>query len=178
MLAGSLLFTLQTMGHPLVLLLLLIVLILIGGGIFMSINRKDPLRNCRFRVEIDGIAQANPCQASGIGAAIESIEYREGTDPLQVRQLGGLPKYGTLILKYGLTDSKELYDWFKLGIDGKVDPRKISIVASDLEGNDLARWNLLNAWPAKYEAPEFNGKGNEVAVETFEIVYEGLERES
>lgn len=144
----------------------------------MSIHRKDPLRNCRYRVEIDGIAQASPSQISGIEAAIESIEYREGADPLQIRQLGGLPKYGPLILKYGLTSSKELYNWFKSGIDGKVDPRNISIVALDMEGNDMARWNLVNAWPAKYQAPDFNGKGNDVALETFEIVYEGLERDT
>jgi phage tail-like protein len=166
------------MGHPLGLLLLLIViLILIVGGILMIVSRKDPLRNCKFRVEIDGIVQATPCRISGIGAAIECIEYREGADPLQVRQLGGLPKYGTLILSYGLTNSKELYEWFKSGIDGKVEPKKISIIASDLQGNDMARWNLLNAWPARYQAPDFNGKGNDVALETFEIVYEGLERE-
>jgi phage tail-like protein len=167
------------MGYPIVLLLLLIiVLILIVGGILMSIQRKDPLRNCRYRVEIDGIAQASPSQISGIEAAIESIEYREGADPLQIRQLGGLPKYGPLILKYGLTSSKELYDWFKSGIDGKVDPRNISIVVLDMQGNDMARWNLVNAWPAKYQAPDFNGKGNDVALETFEIVYEGLERDT
>jgi phage tail-like protein len=167
------------MGHPVLLLLLVIVLlILIVGGILMSIQRKDPLRNCRYRVEIDGIAQTSPSQVSGIEAAIECIEYREGADPLQVRQLGGLPKYGPLILKYGLTQSKELYDWFKSGIDGKVEPRNISIVALDMEGKDMARWNLANAWPAKYQAPDFNGKGNEVALETFEIVYEGLERDT
>ena len=167
------------MGHPIVLLLLLIiVLILIVGGILMSIQRKDPLRNCRYRVEIDGTAQTSPSQISGIEAAIESIEYREGADPLQIRQLAGLPKYGPLVLKYGLTQSKELYDWFKLGIEGKADPRNITIIALDMEGNDMVRWKLVNAWPAKYQAPDFNGKGNEVALETFEIVYEGLVRES
>jgi phage tail-like protein len=168
------------MEHPVLLLfLLIVVLILIVGGILMSLQRKDPLRNCRFRIEIDGIAlQASPSQISGIEAAIECIEYREGADPFQVRQLGGLPKYGPLILKFGLTNSTDLYNWFKSGIDGKVDPRNMAIVASDLEGNDMARWKLFNAWPAKYEAPDFNGKGNDVALETFEIVYEGLERES
>ena len=117
------------MGHPVVLvLLLIIVLILIVGGILMSIQRKDPLRNCRYRVEIDGMAETRPSQISGIEAAIESIEYREGADPLQVRQLAGLPKYGPLILRYGLTQSKELYDWFKLGVEGKADPRNITIL--------------------------------------------------
>ena len=144
----------------------------------MSLQRKDPTRNCRYKVEIDGMAQTSPCQVCGIEAAIESIEYREGADSLQVRQLGGLPKYGPLVLRYGLTQSKELYDWFKSGIDGKVDPRDITITAMDMQGSDVARWKLFNAWPAKYHAPDFNGKGNDVALETFEIVYEGLERVS
>ncbi len=145
----------------------------------MSLQRKDPLRNCRFRIEIDGIVlQTSPCHISGLWAAIECIEYREGADPLQVRQLGGLQKYGTLILKFGLTDAVDLYNWFKSGIDGNVQPKNISIIASDLQGNDVARWNLFNAWPAKYQAPDFNGKGNDVALETFEIVYERLERTS
>jgi len=167
------------MGHPLVLLLLVIVVvILIVGGILMSLQRKDPLRNCRYRVEIDGLPETRPCCVSGIEAAIECIEYREGADPLQVRQLGGIPKYGPLILRYGLTQSKDLYEWFNSGVQGKVDPRNITITGLDMEGNDIAAWKLINAWPAKYQAPSFEGKGNEVAQETFEIVYEGLERVS
>jgi phage tail-like protein len=166
------------MAHPILLLVIIVALILIAGGILVSGQRKDPLRICKFRVEIDGIAQAGPCRISGIEAAIQTIEYREGPEPLQVRQLGGSPKYGTLILKYGLTDSREVYDWFKSGLEGKVDPRTISIVASDLDGTDVARWSLINAWPARYLAPDFDARGNEVALETFEIAYEGLTREA
>lgn len=154
------------------------VLILIVGGILTSL-RMDPLRNCRFRVEIDGITvQTNPCHISGLWAAIEYTEYHEGADTLQVRQLGGLPKYGTLILKFGLTNSTDLYNWFKNGISGIADQRNMGIVAQDLQGNDITRWTLTNAWPAKYQAPDFNGKGNYVALETFEIVYESLVRDS
>ena len=141
------------------------------------VNRRDPVRNCRYKVDIAGITQVSCCQVSGIEAAIECIQYREGADDLQVRQLGGLPKYGPLVLKCGLTDSQELYDWFMLGIlNGKVDPREIVIYALDMQGSEVAAWKLINAWPAKYQAPDFNGKGDQVALETFEIVYEGLER--
>ncbi len=142
----------------------------------MSLQRRDPLRNCRYRVEIDGLPETSPCRISGIEAAVEAIRYREGSDVLQVRQLGGIPNYGPLVLTYGLTQSKELFDWFSAGLQGKVEPRNVSIIALDMEGKDLARWKLVNAWPAKYQAPSFEGRGNEVAVETFELVYEGLER--
>jgi len=165
------------MDYTIVFILLLVILIiLIVGGIVMSGRRKDPVRNCRFRVEIDGIAQANPCEISGIEAVVESTEYREGTDAAGISQVGGMPRYGKLILKYGLTDSKEMYDWFVTGLTGKVERRNVSVVALDMDGKDVARWNLDEAWPARYQAPDFRARGSEVAMETFEIVYESLQR--
>jgi phage tail-like protein len=158
----------------LILLVILIILIIVAGGYFMQ--RRDPLRNCRFRVEIDGIEQAGMCEVSGIEAAIETVEYREGTDALGVRYMNGMPKYGKLTIKWGITDSLEIYNWFKSGIDGQVEYRQMSIIAIDFEGKDKARWNLINVWPSKYHAPDFNARSNEVAMETLEITYEGIAR--
>ncbi|MEW6173978.1 MAG: phage tail protein, partial [Bacillota bacterium] len=39
-----------------------------------------------------------------------------------------------------------------------------------------ARWEVSQAWPTKYDPPDFNAKGNDVAVETLEIVHEGVVR--
>lgn len=157
---------------------LFLLIILILGGVFMQTRRKDPIRNHRFRVEIDGIVQSGMCEVSSIEAEIERVEYREGTDPLQVRYLPGLPKYGTLTVKWGLTNSMEIYNWFKSGINGNAETRNVSVVAMDSEGKDIARWNLIEAFPVKYKAPDFNAKGNDVALETVEISYEGFTRES
>jgi phage tail-like protein len=48
----------------------------------------------------------------------------------------------------------------------------------DEEGNPKARWNFENAWPSKYDAPDLNAKGTDIAIETLEIVHEGMIRVS
>ena len=158
--------------------IIFLLIILILGGVFMQTRRKDPIRNHGFKVEIDGIVQIGMCEVSSIEAEIERVEYREGTDPLQVRYLPGLPKYGLLTVKWGLTDSMEIYNWFKSGINGNAETRNVSVVAMDSQGKDIARWNLIEAFPVRYKAPDFNAKGNDVALETLEISYEGFTREN
>ncbi len=138
--------------------------------------RKDPLRNFKFRLEIDGIQQAGFSEVTGIDTTVEPIEYREGTDGTYSRKLRGLVKYGNITLKWGVTDSTELYEWFMDGVDGYVVRKNVSIIAVDEAGNDKARWEVTGAWPTKYHTPDFNAKGNDIAIENIEIVHEGIKR--
>ena len=141
--------------------------------------RKDPYRNFRFLVEIDGIVQAGFSEASIPDTTNDITEYREGNEAPTARKLPGLNKYGNVTLKWGVTDSMELYEkWRKLVEDGKVkDARKnIAIIVLSEDGSPGARWEFSNAWPSKYKAPDLTAKGNDVAIETMEIVHEGMRR--
>jgi phage tail-like protein len=62
--------------------------------------RKDPFRNFRFRVEIDGIQQAAFSEATGIESTVEPIDYRVGSDPTHVRKLPGMTKYSPITLNF------------------------------------------------------------------------------
>jgi phage tail-like protein len=42
---------------------------------------------------------------------------------------------------------------------------------------DVMRWNFENAWINKIEGPAMNATGNQVAIETMELVHEGLTME-
>jgi phage tail-like protein len=141
-------------------------------------ERKDPYKNFRFLVEIDGIVQAGFSEASIPDTTQEPIEYREGSESPTVRKLPGLIKYGNLTLKWGITDSLALYDWRKMVEQGKTKDarRNLAVILMDEEGNAAARWEFYEAWPSKYDAPDLDGKGNDVAVETLEIVHEGMSR--
>jgi phage tail-like protein len=141
-------------------------------------ERKDPYKNFRFLVEIDGIVQAGFSEASIPDTTQEPIEYREGNQTPTVRKLPGLIKYGNLTLKWGITDSLELYEWRKLVEQGKTKDarRNLAVILMDEEGNAASRWEFAEAWPSKYDAPDMDGKGNDVAVETLEIVHEGMTR--
>ncbi len=142
-------------------------------------DRKDPYRNFRFSLEIDGITQAGFSEVSIPDTSSDVVEYREGSEQTTVRKLSGLTKYGNITLKWGVTDSVELYEkWRKLVEDGKMkDARKnVAIIMMDEEGNAAARWEFANAWPSKYDTPDLNAKGTDVAIETLEIVHEGMKR--
>jgi phage tail-like protein len=93
-----------------------------------------------------------------------------------VRKLPGKNTYPEIILKYGSTESRELYDWHKTALDGKVQRKNGSIILMDDAGQEKVRWNFFNAWPSKWDGPDFNAKGNDVAIETLTIVAERLER--
>ena len=142
-------------------------------AIIMSNQRKDPFANHRFRIEISGVVQANFCEAAIPDSISEVIEHREGTS-VNVQKQSGLVTYGNLVLKWGLTSSMELYNWRKMIEQGKVSSvrKNIAVILIDEEGNDAARWEFTNAWPSKYKGPDLNAKGNEIAIETLEIVFE------
>lgn len=139
-------------------------------------TRVDPYRNFSFLVEIDGITQAGFSDCSGFGASTDPIEYREGGETKTVRKLPGLTKYTNITLKWGLTDSKELYQWYRDVVNGKIERKSGSIILLDLEGNEKVRWNFFEAWPTKWDGPDFTAKGNDVAIETLELVHERIER--
>jgi phage tail-like protein len=135
-----------------------------------------PHRNFRFRVEIDGISVASFSEVSGFDATFDVIEYRTGDAPITPRKLSGLVKYGNVTLKWGASDSLELYEWIQGQVEGEVERKTVTIIAMDEAGEDAASWQLVEAWPVKYTAPDFNGLGSEIALETLELAHEGLTR--
>ena len=139
-------------------------------------SRSDPLRNFRFRVEIDGLQAAGFTEVSGLDITTEVIEYREGTEPSHVRKLPGLTKYGNVTLKWGITDSMELHDWHRQIVDGDIQRRSVAIVIQDEQGQDRARFEVVEAWPCRYQATSLEGKGRQVAIEMIELCNEGIRR--
>jgi phage tail-like protein len=138
--------------------------------------RKDPLRNFRFRVEIDGIQQAGFSEASGFDVTVAAIDYREGIDPDHVRKEPGLVAYANVTLKWGVTDSMLLHNWHRQIVNGDIQRKNIAIIVVDEAGADKARWEVVEAWPTKYTPTTLNAKGNDVSIETLEICNEGVTR--
>lgn len=142
--------------------------------------RLDPLRQFRFRLEIDGIDQAGFAEVAIGDSSTEPIEYREGDEITTVRKLNGLNKYANITLKWGVTDSTDLADWHQLVVDDATPldeaRRNVVIRVQNEAGEDKAAWEVTKAWPCKYDPTDLNGKGNEVAIDTLELCNEGIKR--
>ncbi|NOQ33466.1 MAG: phage tail protein [Methanosarcinales archaeon] len=140
-------------------------------------ERNDPYRNFRFLLEIDDIIRAGFSEVTVPDASSDVVEYREGNGPTTVTKLAGLRKYGNITLKWGITDSMELYEkWRKPVEEGTTVRKNVTIILMNEAGDPAARWEFVDAWPSKYDAPDLNAKGTDVAIETLEIVHEGMER--
>ena len=140
-------------------------------------DRKDPFRGYNFKLEIDGISRNGFRECSGLDATSDPITYREGNEKVfSSRQLPGQTKYSNIVLKWGITDDHSLWDWRKKVIDGKTERKNGSIVLMDEAGEEKLRWNFLAGWPTKWSGPSFNATANEVAIETLEIVHEGVDK--
>jgi phage tail-like protein len=142
--------------------------------------RQDPLRNFRYRLEIDQIEQAGFAEVSVGELSTDPIEYREGDEITTVRKLNGLNKYGNITLKWGITDSMELADWHQLVVDDSTpldDARRSVVIRVQSEaGEEKAAFEVIKAWPIKYNPSDLNAKGNEVAIDELELCNEGIKR--
>jgi phage tail-like protein len=141
-------------------------------------DRLDPFRTFNFRLEIDGINVAAFSEVSGLSSDGEAVDYRTGMDiPLTTRKLIGLRKYSPITLKRGMLADDTLWAWYGRISIGLNDRKSGSIVLMDEARNDVLRWNFEAAWPNKMEGPSMKAAGNEIAIESIELVHEGLELE-
>lgn len=141
-------------------------------------DRSDPYRNFRFRVELDGIETAAFSEATVPDSPTGEEDYGDAAEPPYQRKLSGFTDYANITLKKGITNNMDLYDWRQnveqAGAKGA--SKDISLILVDEEGNDTCRWNIVEAWPIKYDPSDFRAKIDEVFIDTLEIVHEGIKR--
>lgn len=140
-------------------------------------TRVDPYRAYNFKLEIQGVTEGHFTQCNGLGATVDVIDYREAGQGEVVRRLPGQVSYSDVTLSYGLTDSTQLWDWFQTVVTGKTERKNVSIVMVGTDGaTEAMRWNLIDAWPARWDGAAFNAIAQEAAIEHLTLTYEVLER--
>jgi len=139
--------------------------------------QNDPYRSYNFKLEIGGVSEGHFTECSGLSVKVESIAYREAGNHQLVRHIPGPVEYGAVTLKYGVTKSRELWDWMMKAAEGDVQRRNVSILLLDSKGdNEIMRWNLQDAWPSEWQGAALNASEKALAIETLTIVYDHLER--
>jgi phage tail-like protein len=138
------------------------------------IARSDPYRGFRFLVESEGIALGGFTEVQGLAAEVKVTGIKEGGVNDHVHKIPDGVEYPNLVLKRGLADSHFLWDWHKDVLQGKVERRNIFVVLLDESGNEAWRWTFQNAYPIKWTGPGLRADSSAVAVETLELVHEGI----
>jgi len=138
-------------------------------------RKKDPYLSFLFGVEVGGSTIGGFSEVTGLQVEIEVEEYREGGLNEYVHRFAGKTRYPShLVLKHGLVDSTNLWDWQSQVAQGKAERRNLSIILHDSEGGEKYRWNFKEAYPVRWSGPDFKAGAAEVALETLELAHNGF----
>jgi phage tail-like protein len=147
-----------------------------GGGRY-QFKGPDPYCAFRFKIEVNGVTIGHFQDVSGLTWETEVVEQPEGGLNDRLHKLMGQTKFTNLVLKNGLTNSKELWNWRMGVLNSRSNVRRDGyVVLTDEGGNELARWNFTQGWPSKWEGPALSAGSSAITVETVEIAYNTLER--
>lgn len=115
-------------------------------------------------------------EVTGLDAQSEEIKYRVGNSPVfSVIKMPGLIKYSNVTMKKGIfKGDNKFWEWFSQIKQNTIKRIDITISLLDETNTPTMVWTLKNAWPSKISGYELKAEGNEVAVESIEIVHEGM----
>lgn len=134
-----------------------------------------PLSKFHFSVEWGG-TQIGFTEVSGLDVETEVIEYRQGNSPeFSKIKMPGMQKFSNITLKRGTFKSdNEYYAWWNTVKLNSIERRDIIINLLNEDHQPVVTWKVKNAWPTKIQSTDLKADGNEVAIESMEIVHEGL----
>ncbi|WP_372947672.1 phage tail protein [Mariniphaga sp.] len=134
-----------------------------------------PLVKFHFQVEWSG-TKIGFTEVSGLDVESEVVEYRDGASPEYSKiKMPGMQKYSNITLKRGtFATDNEFFNWWNTVKLNTIERRDITISLLNEEHEPVITWKVKNAWPAKVQSTDLKADGNEVAIESMEIVHEGL----
>lgn len=140
---------------------------------------QHPLPSYHFVVDWGG-QRSSFSEVSGLGIETEIIDYREGgSKQLGNTRLPGLRKFTNLVLKRGIVaNDNDLFQWMNSHTSGNVERRNLTIKLLNESHEPVVTWKVNNAWPCKFTIGDLKAAANEVAIESIELVYEGLTMET
>ena len=150
---------------------------------------KDPLRNFKFVVEIDGIEVAGFNSVSGLSKDTGVIEYRTGDDEKNTMQkFQGLTSYDAITMTKGMVvgdyslykESNKTFD-FEAGIGSLTssdNKRDVHIIVKDYDDDETSKveYLLQDAWMSRYETGALDSASPDVYMETVVLQIRGWTR--
>ncbi|MCB0207846.1 MAG: phage tail protein [Anaerolineae bacterium] len=146
-----------------------------------EIKTAYPLPVYNYRVEIGSEAVAFS-EVSGLSISYETTTYKEspvesGAPGPRIMYMPAQRSPANITLKKGLVRSSSVATFFKwinsIQIN-QVEKKDIYIRLMDESGAAVISWKVTNAFPKTLNAPTFDANSNDVAIETMELMGDGI----
>jgi phage tail-like protein len=141
-------------------------------------NRRDPMPAFCFKVSFQGVAgesaEAFFRSVSGVKFETEVLDVRAGGVNDTTFRLPGATKWANIVLKRGFSGSSGFMRWRQEWLNGTCTRASGAIQQLDTELKVVTTWNFEEAWPVKWEVPDFDATKSELTIETLELAHHGL----
>jgi len=138
-------------------------------------SREEEALGLRFQVHVDPIGDLGDWQkCEGLSVEYDIYEYKEGGENGYIHRLQGRAKYQNIKLTRPMTpSSKVVADWIaKAQTERGRSTAWIRVL--DASGAQVAQWNLVGVFPARWTGPTLDVTANQVAIEVLEIAHNGF----
>jgi phage tail-like protein len=137
--------------------------------------RTDPLTNSGGSSDV-ALCSGSFAECTGIEATMEPKVIKEGGRNYGAAQRAGPVTFATVILKRGMTSTRDLWNWFDLLSGQSKYAYRLAAVLSVLGsgGEPALVWRLDRAMPVKFKVADLNARATEVGVEELHLAHEGL----
>jgi phage tail-like protein len=144
-----------------------------------QIKTTYPLPVYNYKVEIDGHT-VGFSEVSGLSVGYETATYVEspvsGVGPRRM-YMPSQRKSATVTLKKGVVTGvsvQTLFAWINSIQLNRIDKKDIYVRLCDETGAAVVSWKVINAFPTKLDAPSFTANSNDAAVESMELMADGV----
>jgi phage tail-like protein len=151
-------------------------------------NRLAPLHVFRFEItfrrdalsgspsrSLVALCSGAFAECTGLEATMEPKVIKAGGLNYGPAQRVGQVSFATVVMKRGMTTTRDLWNWFQLVAGGACAYRlSAEIAMRDTAGNTALTWGLARALPVKFKAADLNARGTEVGIEELHLAHEGL----
>ena len=109
----------------------------------------------------------------GLSSTIETEEFAIGGENRFKHVLPVRTKFSNLVLKRGLLLESDVINWCRDAIENfSFKPVNITVILLNELHVPLMAWNVVNAYPIKWEVDSFNSMESKLVTETIELTYQ------
>ena len=139
-------------------------------------NNPYPPVSFHFKVEFNGISSQDKDvqfqSVSGLSVDIETEEFAEGGENRFKHKFPVRSKFPNLVLKRGMVTDSQLIKWCRDAIESfDFAPVDLTVKLLNENHEPLVTWNVVHAYPIKWDVAELNAEQSKVTIETIELAY-------
>ena len=156
-------------------------------------KREDPVLSYNFQISlldsssslatvtttivlssVIGPSDAGFSECTGLEMSLEVQDHMAGGNNGTVLKFPTRVKWNNITLKKGMTSNTVLWDWFYGFVEGRGKRKDGLIMLQNEKHEPHTVWGFRRGLPLRYAGPQLNAGQSNVAIESIEIVHEGL----